>query len=77
MAYYEKSLKIPVAERLIEGCYLTVAELCALKSVGKTTVYLDIKQGLLPIEKMSGRMVRIAGPIARDYRPRVGIVKAA
>lgn len=67
MAFVENSPNVTLEARLEHG-YVTVKELCALKLCGVTQVYADIKAGALKVEK-HGRSTRIAGPIARDYRP--------
>ncbi len=54
-----------IAERLEHGV-VTIAELCVLGKVGKTSVYQDIRDGTLPILK-HGRSTRIAGPVAKAY----------
>ncbi|MEK4035812.1 hypothetical protein WOC76_04380 [Methylocystis sp. IM3] len=63
-----------IAQRLIVGGFLSIAELCQFKGTSKSVVYEDIAAGLLPVEKF-GRATRIAGPVARDYIPRRGVVK--
>lgn len=64
-----------ISDRLIEGGFLTIPEICALKAISKSVVYEDIAAGLLPTIKF-GSATRVAGPIARDYIPRRGVVKA-
>ncbi|CAJ0890820.1 hypothetical protein AMST5_04082 [freshwater sediment metagenome] len=75
MAVPKKLEAYPVADRLIEGAFVDIEELCSIKKISKSVVYLDIKEGLLPVVKF-GRATRIAGQIAKAYIPRVG-VKAA
>lgn len=45
---------------------LTVDEVCALKSRGKTGFYEDVKAGLVILKKV-GRKSIIPGPIAKRY----------
>lgn len=65
---------IPINERLIEGAFINIAELCALKGVSKSVVYVDMKAGRLPYSKF-GTATRIAGLDAKNYIPYTGIVK--
>jgi len=58
---------ITLEDRLAFG-FLTVDELSALKCIGITAIYADIKKGNLVVEKF-GKATRVAGPIARAYRP--------
>lgn len=67
MSLVERPKTISLAERLDSG-FLTIEELCALKACGRTQVYADIKAGALTVEKF-GRSTRIAGPVAKAYRP--------
>lgn len=59
--------RITTADRLQFG-FLSPRELADLKACSIGKVYADIRAGRLPSEKHGGAR-RIAGPIARDYRP--------
>jgi hypothetical protein len=64
----EKSASgLSLADRLAFGV-VTVPELQDLKQCGRTTIYEDIRAGVLPVIKQ-GRSTRISGPVARDYVP--------
>lgn len=45
---------------------LTIDEVCALKSRGKTGFYADVKAGLVVLKKV-GRKSIVSGPIAKRY----------
>ena len=62
---------ISLEDRLNFG-ELTISELCALKAVGLTKVYADIREGKLPVVKR-GRATRILGRHARVYIPGEGV----
>jgi hypothetical protein len=66
---------ISLEDRLEFG-ELTLAELSALKSVGLTKLYADIREGRLPVVKR-GRATRVLGKVARAYVPGMGIEEAA
>lgn len=66
---------ISLEDRLNFG-ELTIAELCALKAVGPTKVYADIREGRLPVVKR-GRATRILGRHARIYIPGEGVGEEA
>jgi len=72
MAVPKRLQAYPIADRLIDGAYIDIEELCSLKKISKSVVYDDIKDGLLPVEKF-GRLTRIAGPVAKAYVPRLGV----
>ncbi|MCQ4188110.1 helix-turn-helix domain-containing protein [Methylocystis suflitae] len=67
MSFVENVASVTLAERLDYG-YVTIKEVCALKLCGTTTVYADIKAGVLKVEK-HGRSTRISGPLAKAYVP--------
>jgi hypothetical protein len=59
---------VKITDRFEPGCYLTIRELATVKHCGITTIYADIKAGVLKVEK-HGRLTRISGPIAKGYVP--------
>ncbi|MEK4034526.1 excisionase family DNA-binding protein [Methylocystis sp. IM3] len=63
---------VTVADKIAAGGFLTIQELAALKSVGRTTIYEDIQARRLPVEKL-GRSTRIAGAVAKAYVPGRGL----
>lgn len=67
----KQTTTITLADRLNHG-EITLAELSALKSVGLTKIYADIREGRLPIKKR-GRATRVLGPHARAYIPGEGV----
>ncbi len=67
MSLVENVARVTLADRLDHG-YVTVREICDLKLCGTTTVYADIKAGVLKVEK-HGRSTRISGHVAKAYVP--------
>ena len=45
---------------------LTIAEICALYNISRTTIYRRIKDGTLPAQRLGARSIRIDPRDARD-----------